>query len=81
MTPGNENSDSENEDDFSHQSTSDEVVAIQRFDDKNSSSKLIPSIGADKVGEVTTVNLQDVIGMIRNAEKSTIFFLLSINSI
>lgn len=42
MTPGNENSDSENEDDFSHQSTSDEVVAIQRFDDKNSSSKLIP---------------------------------------
>ncbi|KAL7591946.1 probable starch synthase 4, chloroplastic/amyloplastic isoform X1 [Lactuca sativa] len=70
MTPGNENSDSENEDDFSHQSTSDEVVAIQRFDDKNSSSKLIPSIGADKVGEVTTVNLQDVIGMIRNAEKN-----------
>ncbi|CAI9293097.1 unnamed protein product [Lactuca saligna] len=70
MTPGNENSDSENEDDFSHQSTSDEVVAIQRFDDKNSSSKLIPSIGADKVGELTTVNLQDVIGMIRNAEKN-----------
>ncbi|XP_024993236.1 probable starch synthase 4, chloroplastic/amyloplastic isoform X2 [Cynara cardunculus var. scolymus] len=66
-------SDSENADDisaFSQKSPSDDIVAIQRFDNKNSSSTLNPSIAADKVDDLSTINLQDVIGMIRNAEKN-----------
>ncbi|KAJ9565507.1 hypothetical protein OSB04_001473 [Centaurea solstitialis] len=66
-------SDSENTDDISalsQKSPSDEIVAIQRFDNKNSSSTLNSSIAADKVDKLSTVDLQDVIGMIRNAEKN-----------
>ncbi|GKD24353.1 hypothetical protein Tco_1230567, partial [Tanacetum coccineum] len=63
---GNSDSDTEDISTSSHKSTSDDIVAIQRFDDRN----LSLSIGADKVDKLTTVSLQDVIGMIRNAEKN-----------
>nr|XP_043619581.1 probable starch synthase 4, chloroplastic/amyloplastic isoform X2 [Erigeron canadensis] len=70
---GSGHSDSENTDDISalsSNSISKDIVAIQRYDDRNSSNKLNLSIGADKVNELSTVNIQDVIGMIRNAEKN-----------
>lgn len=73
MPDVSELSDSENADDisaFSHKSPSDDIVAIQRFDNKNLGSPLNPPIAADKVDELSTVHLQDVIGMIRNAEKN-----------
>lgn len=67
---GNSDSDTEDISTSSHKSTSDDIVAIQRFDDRNLSGSLTSSIGADKVDKLTTVSLQDVIGMIRNAEKN-----------
>ncbi|KAI3741441.1 hypothetical protein L1987_59114 [Smallanthus sonchifolius] len=66
-------SDSENADDISNaseKSISNDILAIQRFDDRNSSSTLTPSIDAGKGDGLSTVPLQDVIGMIRNAEKN-----------
>ncbi|XP_071696538.1 probable starch synthase 4, chloroplastic/amyloplastic isoform X2 [Rutidosis leptorrhynchoides] len=71
VSDGSEHSDSENEEGtsaFSEQSV--DTVAIQRFDAGNSSITLNQSVRADKVEKLSSVSLQDVIGMIRNAEKN-----------